>query len=181
MIDEFVELAGDQLRMIGGESGIDAGGGRYAVVDQYASGVLDVAFARPLGEVLIDAILGRAPTFDRRQRGVARPWRIIEGAPQGLPLVVRLDGDRQPILPAGAGVKTLRRGIRRMVAVPLEHGSVRRVLERDLDRGAQGPFDHRDLEVMTAPGDVTFGEADDQGECCMHSGVGVAGPALYTG
>src|SRR4051812_2892439 len=151
VVDVLEEAAGGQLRQLGLTMGLHDLGDRYAASPQRLDNAVAGAGFAPGAQVLVDQIVVRAAHFRCAELG--QPVGPVERVTQSGPLLVGRDGNGDPaVSPAElvdlvGAIQVLRRSGGPSVAVALEDGIVRRVLDQLLGGDVERGVDHRRLDV----------------------------------
>ena len=154
----------------------DHGGGGHARCRQRRPPPRPRPFARPPRQSGVDGIVVAPPVLGAGRGDVGRPPGVADDGPQGLPLLVGDDGDRQPPIVARTRVDALGRGHRSPVAIPAQHRARRAVLGHLLSRRVQRRLDHHRLDQAATPGLIPLDEGQHGGDHRVHAGQRVARP-----
>jgi hypothetical protein len=120
----------------------------------------------------------RSPPADGvRQVVTPCPWRVTQQRPQGPPLVVRCDGNGDPLVVAGTRVDALGGGLRTPVPVTTEQRPTRAVLDHLFRGGIEHRLDHGRLHQDAAAALIALDQRKHGGNDRVHPGQGVAGPS----
>ena len=178
MLGVLVVPAGDVLRVLRREAGVDRRRRGDARGDQQVDRLVEIGLGGPGRELLVEEIVRPTTAGVGPQRWIRGPVRTPEGVNHRRPLAVGRHRDRQPPFRGVGRVDALRCGPRAATAFARQRVAVPRPLDDELGRDVQRGFEHGRLDQRADAGAVAQLERDQRPDHRVHAAVRIARATL---